>query len=319
MKLTKEQKSLISRAAALGAGERFKRDLAKRLRNKSLREDRVASRYRQRLIDKGLAAAGIDLEEVRTRQKQAYETRNKGYKELAKELQRYAKNVNSRHVEWYRQILRGHPHLPPGPHPNADSWGIINEASAVLINTDQGTPPDGTTSVTPNGNILNFSWNFSDDVVAACELEATFSFFLTPQLAGNLQVIVPVAYNGSCWWNIYGTCFAPRPGGEFDFSPKVTLTVLQDQGLNVTSSSVVAGFGPTISQGASRCLGDQSAQPVDDTQFLESMKIPVIANTPIVISVDVNVISDMWAGRAIVDFATGAQGINVVGILWGIS
>ena len=316
MRLSPNQKSLLKELEVIKSQINFGREIQGRLRAQNQREQKVASRYRQRLFERGMRAVGIDLAEIEARQNKANAQRDRGSAKIAQELGRNAKQVKSRQSDWYRRIAALH--MRKTPAPQFDAAGINQTASTVVL-TDEGDPKDAVTSLAPGANEVHFAWDFS--VSPFYEnwevVDVTFNFFLTPEQSGLLSVAVPIVFNGSLWGNIYGSC-APTfdvPGAGLQ--SYVTVMVLENQGkkriIDVAKISTPQYLGAVSS-----CHGGQFATPIDDTLIVETTPLEVVAELPVVVAVAVYVQGHYSCGRFITDFSSGAQGINVPGVLFGI-
>jgi hypothetical protein len=313
VKLSPQQKSLLNALKDYKKQTGFKRKLKQRMNAENAREAKVALRYRDRMFQQAMRAAGIDMVGVEARQKRADDARDAKYKTLAKELLHNAKHVKARQDSWRKRIVDHHLN---GPGPFADTGGILTTASATMLD-DHGSPKNAVVSAAPNSNLLTLRWDTTArHSTSDPYLDATFNFFLMPTQTGNLEVIVPIVYNGSLFWNTYGACLAGISGVNFYAGAEVT--VMQDQGNGVTSTDSVIGNEFSLYEQGSACLGGAGTVPLEGSQLLQNAPLPVQAGVPVVISVDLQVSIIFGGAHVILDFASGVQSINVAGVLFGI-
>lgn len=297
----------------------FKRDLQKRAMADNNHRAAIANKFRDELIRKGMAAAGIDYDAIRQRQAKEDASVRKELEKLRPEIRANAEKIAERHNRWRQNILSNPAHAIRRrlPGDGETTVGAIPEAWNTYIWSDAGTPD---ISVGPDGNMFRWYWDWYDKGSDNFDGQATgyFYFTLTPKTNGLLGALVPITYNGSMEGGINSTCFS---GGSVGLITTAYLTVQQMLPENQTQMEGNNDYGPGFhTEVSSQCLGGYYPRVFDEVQLLETdMPLVVLANHPVVVTASVNIDASGSNANILVDFMNNGQSVNVAGVLFGLT
>jgi hypothetical protein len=305
----------LKHIAAARKEQDFKRSLKRRLLEEDQRTRNAAVRHRRRITEQGFRALGIDMADVEARHQAANEARSGKHSSIAAELRKHSDLLKARQSFWFKDLVRKHArkHLLP----YAASSGLSDVGISAILQ-DMGHPANAVVSDGPGENLLRFSWNFSTSGIygyKVASVESGVGFSVTPTLAGDLEFMAPVIYNGSLWCNLFGSCV--DEGVSIWFDSQISLIMFQEnQFFDKNGSSL---NGPTVGWSPSSvCDGGQFATPIDGSVIPQLTIGPIVANVPVTILLYLSIECPLEMGQAIIDFSSGSQCVNVPGVLWGV-
>jgi hypothetical protein len=297
----------------------FKRDLRKRVTADNNRRAAIANKFRDELIRKGMAAAGIDYDAIRQRQAKEGASVRKELEKLRPEIKANAEKIAERHNRWRHNVLSNPAHVIRRrlPGDGETTVGAIPEASSTYIWNGVGTP---NISVGPDGNIFRWYWETSSHNSDGYDGQVTgyFYFILTPETNGLLGAVAPITYNGSMEGYLKATCFS---GGSVGLKTIGSLTIEQMLPENQNQLDGINVYGPGFyTEVSSQCLGGYYPRVFDQVQLLQTdMPLLVIANHPVVITVSVNLDASGDNSGILVDYMNDGRAVTVAGVLIGIT
>lgn len=304
---------LISSAIAnLRDRNSFRQELQKKVSTYQREATRAGSDYRQTILEKVYAAAGVETSEIERRQKFQDSAAHKFINSMLPGIAENSKRVSARHealMKWKK---------PPnksgggGGQPAAVAEFLYTAESIIFDDypEDLGSLTQSS-SIAYGKNLVRIKVNGTLDVTP---YQAYVSFVWTPPFSGMLNVAAFVAANGSRWWSSQHKCIDATVNQEAD----VFLTVFpQGQSANPLDCDTQNLFEPMYWDKFPGCATDTGMSLVDQVLTLQHSggnTIPVTEGVSVVIMIVVQI--STWADEAhsVVDFETGDQSINVPGV-----
>lgn len=286
------------------------------------RRGKVARHFRQGIIDKAFAAAGIDQAEIAKRQKAESESLRLDLEHLRPSLEAQSDKVHLRHlaeVERKKQLFLRKPAPGAGPFP-FDVFALTTADAVDLSDNGIGT----ITSTAPWQNTLKTKLSTNPDFPRCV---ADFSFFWMPQRSGVLRAISWIAANGSAEWFMDSNCWDST---SITMSAGATMVLQQFDFAGNLNSSFPAGasvFSRYVHHAQTDyCLGDVGAASIDNLQSVESapasaygpgfpIDFPVIGNAEVLITVTTTAQINRSNSAGVLDFLTGNRQLSVLGVI----
>jgi hypothetical protein len=322
MSLSESDSKLVKAATALVFGRNAqRRKLAEETRQYATRSGKIAKAYRQKILNKAFATAGIDQEEIRKRQLENDEADRKFLASIEPILTENARLTNARNkllIEGlqskYKKFLFPKPHpMPPPPPPQLPLWDVLTTADSFTIEPGAfGAPlPNFSTSIAAFENIVHFSLppeNNSYNIVA--------SFLWTPPADGYLNLLSVVAFNGSNWWGAKHGCIETL----VDQEGTVGLWLTNPQSATPQDSCDEQSFLYNSRDWTPGCSSDVGTNVIDQPIYLTAPTVAqVTAGQTLVISVVLAVqnFSDEAIGE--IDFFNNGKSINITGVILNLT
>ena len=327
MSLSESDSKLVKAATALVLGRNAqRRKLAEETRQYATRSGKIAKAYRQKILNKALATAGVDQEEIRKRQLENDEADRKFLASIDPILTENARLTNARNkllIEGlkskYKKFLfpRVPHHLspppPPPPPPQLPLWDILTTAETITYEPGAfGTPlPNFSASSAAFENIVHFSLppeNNSYNIIVP--------FLWTPPADGYLNLLSVVAFNGSNWWGAKHGCIETL----VDQEGSVGLWLTDPQSATPQDACDEQAFLSYTRDWTPGCSSDVGTNIIDQPIYLTApTAAQVTGGQRLVISVVIAVenFSDEAIGE--IDFLNNGKSINVTGVVLNLT
>jgi hypothetical protein len=319
MSFSKTERALIA-AGMKEQNERisFNRELRRELAGSAARRAVVADRYRQRVLEKGLKAAGIDYGTIVRRQQLENASVQREVNALKKKLGAYAEKVERRHAQTIDQAMRSKSTPisrkgPAPPSPSDVSLGYLWQPRTFSLN-DMGDPQDATLTTANESNLLRFKWYTKVGGFWNPYITLSLTYLVTPPKSGTLGVFSLAAFNGSASWATPGSCSAYQPFLDVYFIAYMAVQQVDGNG-NLQTQMTQGAIHESHGGG---CLPHNGSKGYDTVQYLQfDNPILVVARQPVLITVTVTGDCFGYSVAGELDFQTGSRSINLPGILFG--
>jgi hypothetical protein len=314
MAISESDSKLIQTATKLVLGRYAqRRKLAEETRKYAARSGKIAKAYRKKILDKALATAGVDQEEIRRRQLENDQADQKFLASIEPILTENARLTNARNrllIDGLKAKY-GPRHLPPGPPPPPPTLpygAFLSTAEQITYEpTVLANPlPNFNASSAPEENLVHFTLPYEGN-----SYNIIVPFLWTPPLDGYLSLLSIVAFNGSNWWGAKHGCIETF----VDQEGTVGIWVTDPQSGTPQDSCDEQSFLYYVRDWVPGCSSDVGTNIIDQPIFLTApTPTKVTGGQPLVISVVIAVqnFSDEAIGE--IDFATNGKSINVTGV-----
>ncbi|CAM3133912.1 Uncharacterised protein [Legionella steigerwaltii] len=268
---------------------------------------RAAKEFKHNLFEKAIHAAGMDPEELIQRQKKDAES---VMRFIAKQKQTILSqsSLNNRQNElknkarlqrW--QQISSHKLMP-----TEQSIVLTLDTAAEILLSDEGT-----TSIGANNNLaftkaFVSSGGYLGGPITGDLVYVDWLFVWSPPRSGRLDATSFLTMNGTSTLLTNSTC----DGGSSSSSINGSMTLHQG---NVEDSSSTDIFDSEVSSSWGDSLGAANTIALDETDVVgyRPTQFPVVAETPIVITVSASLYVSVFNGQAELDFMTGDFRLNV--------
>jgi hypothetical protein len=319
MALSKAERTLISRGLK-EQKERisFNRDLERQLATSNERRTRVGDRYRQRIIEKALAASGVDCGLIAQRQETEVKSVIRELAGIKKKLKANTAKVKVRHRQLIDRLMKNRANRSGGsPAPEDVSNGYLFVPSSTSL-VDQGLPPGATLTTANQSTLLKFRWETTVVKSWGPGITAVVNYLWTPPQDGTFGLFSLVAYNGFCQWAFPGACWTP-PYFGLKFRSTIAIQQIDANGLLRTDMADGSNGGLNESHDGG-CWPRSGSRTYDAVDYLQLPNpFPVAANLPVLMSITIGGDCLAYSAAAGLDFSTGSACIEQPGILLGFA
>lgn len=290
------------------------------------RRARIADRFRQKLITRAFAAAGIDLNEIKARQREDRKTVAAFLAEERKRVIAASAAVAKRQKTWAKERHDRMLAAPPAPTPQAgpgpeprphlpsNAAATLETATDITVNGSAETD----VKLSPLQNILKLE---AIDQTEDTSLEqergviATWEFLWTAPITGNLGFFSGVQLNGLATLEADGDCIG-TPYAKLSMAGQASVVTASPSGGSVTQSPIAFQYewskhAPT----ASSLKRSEIIPIVDDLPMIFNPGCPVVAGEPVILRVSLGFDMHVLSGIATVDFNSAGFQINVPEVL----
>lgn len=306
------------------------RKLQQKLQEESLRQNAIASKYRERIFKKAFKAAGIDQAEIAKRQDANDEASLKRLKQLKPGITKNVKLTKKRQSSFIDVLKQNtesglfarfpHNHSSPGPGgpgSPAPELYILDTASSISIPDNGGIGT--TTSIKPWYNLLETSVQTTG--LESRTLLACWTFTFTPDRSGVVHGWVYLLPNGSFSWRTKSTCWDDAIA-TYQVTAQASFQQMSPSG--ILNQVLVGGAGvPNIAVGGpnygmdDHCRGASGFTPINDTTVYETTyaELPVVGGVQVqvIVQVYMNVSGQNSTGN--LDFSSSGQEFNVPAVI----
>jgi hypothetical protein len=305
-----------------------RRKLAEETRQYATRSGKIAKAYRQKILNKALATAGIDQEEIRKRQLENDEADRKFLASIEPILTENARLTNARNkllIEGlqskYKKFLFPKPHpMPPPPPPQLPLWDVLTTAAYVVgwNPKREGTGweffspiPNFNYSLAPFENLIHFT----SPADGNAEFAIVAYFPWTAPLRGTVNYLSVLAFNGSNWWGAKHGCV------------HTSVKLIGQAGITAFNQTVVNAelydpapqtFLDEDHEWLPGCSSDVGTNLIDDPVYLTG-SFPVGGSNEMLIAVSIYIKSNGDEAIGELDFATNNKSINITGIVLNLT
>jgi hypothetical protein len=317
---SKEKKALERGLRAIQAEREFAISLERKLWLHKARRERVAAKFRQRLLKSALRAANVDPAAITLRQQLDHRSAQAHLKTLMPMINAHSRTISRGHagrIASLKVLAKGKqpprflapPPLPPGV-----------PVETVLLNQAHDRTlwyGPGTTNLAPWNNTLRTTVAATSRDGQDFGVRCDFSFYFRPSRSGNLHVWAFVAANGIVLWATDALCeslsvvkaggFASVTLQQADTSGNISHIDLPDQPL-----------GPEVDVWRTvNCSSDYGVRSYDSFLTFETtaMEFPVVAMNPVQVVVSIVLGGLVGSATCGFDFQTKNRQINVPAVI----
>jgi hypothetical protein len=318
---------LIAMTREISERANTKLAVSKQVREGNARRATVGAKFRDEIVQKGIAAAGIDYDVILKRQSKENEALRREISKRSEEQRAIGERIRSRQDKWSKRILAGSSHVirrrhPPLRPPIAEI-PLIGEVLKPDSATMQLVGGEGYAQANPGNTVVTWYWSNivgGDGTGGAggAEAEAVITFSYIPGTDGLLGVFVPVTFNGEYSQIVNASCVHQ---GSTYFQCTTTVGVAQEVDGVSDGTYLAPSFGISYGQdGGPYCLGSYNSHIVDETNLFEiESPLVVLANLVVYIVVTVQFIFNSDNGGGTVDFSKNGRQITIPGVLLGLT